>query len=465
MRRGGALAALLAAVVLASLSPTPERPAVAQARRPNIIVIVTDDQAFNTMWVMPKTRRLIARHGITFRNGFAVNPQCCPSRATLLTGQHSHRTKIYKNHPPFGGFVNFRDRSTMATWLNRRGYNTALIGKYMNGYLQKHARYVPPGWDRWVGLIQREKHQRYYRFKTSVDGRLVRYGKGPSQYITDVLSTYATQFVRNTRSPFFLYFNPNAPHPPSTAAPRHENRFRALRPRHRKSFNERDVRDKPRWVRRLPRLGPAGIRTMNLTRERHLRSLLALDDAVANLFRALRRTQRLRNTFILFLSDNGYMFGEHRWDRKQAAYEESTRIPFMVRYDPITRRSRRFDRHLVANLDVAPTVADLANVPAPNVEGRSLLPLLRNPRAPWRQDLLLEHVFEKSGPPTYCGVRTRRYVYIRYETDEEELYDLSRDPAQLRNRANDPLMAGVKAQLRLRLSQLCTPPPPGMSPL
>jgi N-acetylglucosamine-6-sulfatase len=447
-------------------------PASARSR-PSIVLVVTDDQTWNTLWAMPTVQRRLVAHGVTFKNAFVVNSMCCPSRASILTGQYSHSTGVYtNNNRHHGGFRAFRSHegSTIATWLQSAGYRTALVGKYLNDYeFAAKSGYVPRGWSRWVAFA--ERNGQYYDYDLSVDGRIHHYGSSASDYSTDVLSTYAVDFIRRARGPLFLYFAPFAPHGVPEPAPRDETRFSGLRPYRPPNFNERDVSDKPRWLKALPLLSSYQISHLDRFRRRAIASLLAVDDAVRAIIRALRASRRLGHTMIVLTSDNGLAFGEHRWRYKMSPYEESIRVPLVVRYDPLTHGGRT-DRHLALNIDVAPTFAELAGArPTAPVEGRSLLPLLRRrtSAARWRRSFLVEHIVAQPAQgylPAYCAVRTRRYLFVIYQYRTGlpynlELYDLAKDPFELVNRARAPGYAGTRRALKSRLVSLCHPPPPG----
>jgi arylsulfatase A-like enzyme len=454
-----AVAAVSLAVVGGAGGGTGPPPAAATPARPDIVLILTDDQRFDTLFAMHRVRHRLIEHGVKFARGLVPNAKCCPSRASILTGGHSHSTGVYNNTPPHGGFESFDDSSTIATWLNRAGYTTGFVGRYLNGY---EGLYVPPGWDRWVAFSGRDyPYNMTWNYRLNVDGRWRSHGDTPADYATDVLATEAEAFVRRTEGRFFLLFAPYAPHPPAAPAPRHADRFAGIAPWRPPSYDEPDVSDKPSWVRSLPRLSAERREYADALRRRQLASLLAVDQAVGRIVDALRQTGRLGTTLIAFTSDNGYLWGEHRWIDKVVAYEEAIRVPYVVRYDPLVTRPRT-DRHLVANIDLAATFAHLGGVAAPGAEGSSLLPLLADPGTPWRDALLLEHLQAASfPPPTFCGVRTGRHTYVRYRSGAEELYDLHADPYQLRNIASDPGAAGVVRKLRPRLVDECTPPPPG----
>lgn len=423
-----------------------------------IVLIVTDDQRFDTLWAMPTVRRELVRRGASFPEAFVVNPLCCPSRTTILTGRYSHSTGVYRQVPPFGRFEWFRDDSTLATWLHEAGYTTGLFGKYLDGY--QHAGltgYIPPGWDRWAAFI----HSQYVDYALRVDGAVRRYGSAPQDYSTDVLASMTEAFVRETPGPLFVYLAPAAPHGPATPAPGDEGAFADLPPWRPPSYDEADLSDKPAWVRDLwPRGEPQRDHIDELRRNQYA-SLLAVDRAVAGLIDALRDTGRLADTLFIYTSDNGLLWGEHRWRRKEAAYEEAIRVPLVVRWDTggVIPRSR--PDALAANVDLAPTIADAVGIVAPGAEGLSLLPTLRGEPGPIREDLLIEHLAGANPVPTYCAVRSRRWTYVRYATGEEELYDLQADPYELQNLADDPRFADVLHERRARLAELCDPPPPG----
>jgi len=436
-------------------------PAVHAETRPNIVVIVTDDQRWDELDGMPIVHRLLVDKGVTFSNAFVVNPLCCPSRASILTGEYSHTSGVYREIPPYGGFEALHDGSTIATWLDAAGYDTALVGKYIDRYQTPAlSGYVPPGWDRWVAFV----HSQYYDYGLSVDGAIQRYGHEPTDYSTNVLAQYAERFVRSAAGPLFLYFAPAAPHAPATPGPGLVGAPVPVAPPEPPSLDEADVSDKPAWVRRLPRLGPSGIAVEAAFRANQERTLISVDRAVGGIIDALRDTGRLQDTLIMFLSDNGILLGEHRWSKKEAPYEEAIRVPLVVRWDGFGGPQGLVDSHLVLNVDIAQTAAEAAGVSAPGAEGMSLLPLVAGRDPPWRSDFLVEHMRGSNPVPTFCAVRSETSIYVRYSTGEEELYDLRSDPYELVNRAADPSRLGELDAMRQRLAQLCEPPPPGFYP-
>jgi len=458
----------LVAAVAAGVALAPAAGAAEPDERPSILLVLTDDQRWDALGTMPAVQRDLVAHGVTFAEAVAVNPLCCPSRATILTGQYSHTTKVYSNLPPYGGAQWFDDDSTIATWLHDAGYRTGYVGKYLNEYGGSWAPpgidrwFTPPGWDVWLGY-----GAGYYDYTFMVDGLVGRAGTRLADYSTDVFTHEAVSFVREAgERPFFLVYAPYAPHRPATPAARHAGTFASLGPWRPPAWNERNVSDKPGWLRARDPLSPNEIAKGDAFRRRQLESQLAVDEGVGALVGALRASGRLDDTLIVFASDNGITWGEHRLSiRKTSPYEESVRIPLVVRWDG-HMAGPRTDSSIVGNVDLAPTFAEAAGIPAPNVEGRSMLPLLAGSAGSWRREILLEHLQgldgEASEVPTYCGVRGARWKYIAYATREEELYDLRRDPHELRNLAADPRYRPQLEHGRTSVLRLCRPAPPGL---
>ena len=427
---------------------------------PNVLLIVTDDARWDTLWAMPRVKRLLVEHGVTFSHMFVSNSLCCPSRTSILTGDYSHTTGVYRQEPPFGAFQWFNDRSTLATWLHDRGYVTGLFGKYVDAYQSAaHHGYVPPGWDRWMAFIR----SKYYNYGLTIDGVTHHYGSQPSDYATNVLGDAAVSYLQQVRSPFFVEYAPPAPHYPAIPEAKYADRFADLAPWRPPNYDEADMRDKPAYMRALPLLDANARAAIDTFRLDQLRTLRSVDVQVAHMIATLAHTHRLHNTLIIFTSDNGIAWGEHRWDRKEVPYDESLRVPLVIRADSM-HLTPHTDDHLVANIDLAPTVADAVGFPT-QADGRSLVPLLRGTDAtPWRREILLEHVQGTNDVPTFCGFRSTDYLYVRYATGEREIYDLRTDPYELNNLEGTALGRAVEPELAARLAQLCSPVPPGMEP-
>ncbi len=434
---------LLLALILAGCQteqvrkPGPTTPTATD--RPNIVFILTDDMTVRDLRYMPRTRRLLAEQGTTFENAFATYTICCPARSTILRGQYAHNHKIVGNWEPFGGAKKFRrlglDESTIATWLKSAGYETFLAGKYLNDY---EGTYVPPGWDEWYARSGKFSANEY-----NENGRLVR----EDTYIdADLIGYWSMRYLQKPHdNPFFMYLSTHAPHLPHEIAPRHAKAYPNARAPRSPSFNERDISDKPEWIQKRAQ-GPLSrrqIRELNATYREKVRALQAVDEMVEDVYAALESAGELDNTYIFFTADQGYKEGQHRLQGKWTAYEEDIRVPLLVR-GPRVPEGRTL-QHMVLNNDFAPTFAKLAGVDAPGfVDGRSIVPLLGQdtpPEADWRQRFLVENFrseLPKGTPsrvPGYKAVRTKDAVYIEYYTDpiERELYDLEKDPYQLRN--------------------------------
>jgi arylsulfatase A-like enzyme len=282
------------------------------------------------------------------------------------------------------------------------------------------------------------------------------YGTSDAQYSTDVLAAKAVRFIAAGRAdqPFFLYFAPNAPHFPSTPAARHAGRFTDVSAWRPPAFAESDVSDKPAWLRALE-FGPAQEAFADAFRVGQLESLLAVDEAVGAILRAVRATGRERETVIVFTSDNGHLWGEHRVVGKACAYEEAIRVPLVIRHPALAPLGRHEDRFAL-NIDLAPTLLELAGVPVPaDAEGRSLVRVLDATEREWRDDFLIEAWQGDSSPvPDFAGVRTARWKWVEYATGERELYDLEQDPDELVSRDTNPATEAVRRGLATRLREL-----------
>jgi N-acetylglucosamine-6-sulfatase len=458
------LVALAVALFAVAGMGTAVPPAAGQAEpeRPNIVFILTDDQRWDTVrGFMPIVEAELLAKGLEFENTYATNPLCCPSRATILTGLYAINHGVWDNHNgPHGGFAAMDDTSTIATWLDDAGYNTAMIGKYQNGYDATGGTYIPPGWDEWFILMDGN----YYNY-TITDNGVPRYI--PSIYSTDLFATEADTFIRHAPAdePFFLMFTPRAPHGPYTPANRHNGAFADREPYRSPSWLEANVKDKPAWIRRLEPYEDYEIDTFDKEQIDSLESLLAVDEAVGRILDALEDTGRLENTLIVFTSDNGYEWGEHRYWGKNTPYESSLRLPLIMRWDAGGIVPESTTSAVVSNLDFAPTFAAVAGVTPPTpVDGLSLARFFADPNAQFgRKGVLVEHTLGGKLVPAYCGWRTEDELYVRYETGEEEYYRYSTDPHELRNLASKPSMSDLVARYRSITRLRCRPLPIGMS--
>ncbi len=416
--------------------------------RPNFVVIVGDDLDLNlgTLESMPNLQRLLVQQGLSLSDFFVTNSLCGPSRATLLRGQYTHSHEVVSNQEPSGGFERFlrmgHESSTLATWLQGAGYRTMLVGKYLNGYPAGGSRtHRPPGWSEFVSPVDDEAYKGF-NYRMNENGRIVSYGEGTRDYLTDVLSRKAEDLLRRSGGPFFMYLTPYAPHHPATPAPRHDRLFGGARVPRTPSFNEADVSDKP-----APRSALSGseIDDIDALYRSRLQSMQAVDEMITRVFEVLENNGRMGDTYVFFTSDNGFHMGQHRLrPQKATPYEEDVRVPLIVR-GPGIPAGETLSGYLAGNVDLAPTLAELAEVETPHfVDGRSLVPLLRGARpAPgtWRQAFLLEQYSDeglvapspRSAQPVFVGLRTLRYKYVEYWTGVREIYDLASDPYELSN--------------------------------
>jgi N-acetylglucosamine-6-sulfatase len=456
------LAAMVGDAALARAEPRTEPP--------NIVVVVTDDQALGSLTprTMPRTWRLLVRRGSRFTNAIVTTPLCCPSRASLLTGQYGHNNGVLHNN--YGELRG--KRNTLPVWLSRADYRTAHVGKYLNNYtaVPGPATKPAPGWQQWRTLID----NRYYGYDMSINGRRVHFGTGPRDYVTRVLGRQAATVVRRyaPRSrPLYLQLDQWAPHPgapdqtgncaqSAVPDPRDADRFRSATLPQRPSFNESDVTDKPSFIRALPQLDSDRVEWATRRHRCALASLLAVDRSIAKVYRELRRADEVRNTVFLLTSDNAVFFGEHRIvGGKQFPYEEATRVPLVMRVPARFRRQRppiRRIRAPVANIDLSPTLLKIAGARPcrrPRAcrvqDGRSLLSLLRGRTTfPTDRGLGLEIQMPASRVARVCayrGIRTPEAVYVDYTrlkdpdsggcvlANQHERYDLSADPFELDN--------------------------------
>lgn len=430
---------------------------------PNIVIILTDDMDNALTPYMPKTNQLIGEQGATFSNFFIPTPLCCPSRTSILRGQYSHNTDILENSPGFARFFKLKEEEdTLNVWLHKAGYRTALYGKYLNNYPVNAGRnYVPPGWTDWGAFLGTDyEGDLYYNYTMSENGTLVQYGDTPEDYSTDVIQKKSLTFIDDSfkaDSSLFLFVSVYAPHGPATPAPRHADLNANLTYPQSPSFGEEDLSDKPQVIRALSETGDDFDEgdANNYFRAR-VNAVQAVDELVANIVQSLEQHGQLDNTYIFFVSDNGFHLGEHKIPSgKGTAYEEDIRVPMMVRgpgIEPGTQITQ-----ITANIDLAPTIADIVGVRIPDfVDGRSFLPCMQGKDIKWRNGLLIEfgYVVDKTfsdilkDPETdnllvgveggkFRGIRGEDYVYVEYDDGELEFYDLNADPYELQNLAGE----------------------------
>jgi len=457
--------------------PVAEREEPARSA-PNIVVVMTDDQTTSTFnsEVMPYTYGLFEDEGVIATEAIASPPLCCPARAGFLTGQYAHNHGVTTNDP---GYQSLKDpENTLPVWLQRAGYKTGLIGKYLSNYELVGDAQPAPGWDRWFSIMG---YAGYQDFEVSDDGERIR----PDGYASTVLSEQAADFVADSAGddepPFFLWLAYNAPHtvapgsaePCSGASPQPENAadyepFAAAPLPEPASFDEADISDKGRWVSRRRPFDAADIAEITQRWRCTLASLQSVDRGVETVVDALEQSGELNETLIVYLSDNGYFFGEHRLpEDKRLPYEPALRIPMAFLPPGGAEQEGGELSTLTSNVDLAATFldyagaqpcADQAGTDCRALDGLSQRPALEGAEQPRAGDRAIPISLTESF--TYDAIRTPGYLYMELRADRDgelprrgaELYDLRADPDQLENLiATD---RGGSAALRKRLARL-----------
>jgi N-acetylglucosamine-6-sulfatase len=447
-----------------SSSPVPQR----AAAKPNIVFVLTDDLSSDLVQYMPHVLGL-ERQGTTFSNYFVVDSLCCPSRSSIFTGQYPHDDGVFTNEGPDGGYAAFnrhRDAGkSFAVTLHRAGYRTALMGKYLNGYQPTYRH--PRGWDEWdvAGNGYPE-----FNYRLNENGRLRDYGDAPHDYLTDVLSGKAADFIdrsATTGQPFALEVATFAPHHPWTPAPRDQNTFPTLRAPRGKVF-DRTPTNAPRWLASNPRLSATDVREIDNGYRKRVESVQSLDLMIGHLEQQLRATNQLANTYFVFSSDNGLHMGQYRlMPGKQTAFDTDIRVPLVVTGPHVPAGVTV--SAMTSSIDLAPTFAEIGGTElADHPDGMSLLALWHGsaPPSTWPKAVLVEHhgpdmlpgdpdrQSHRSGdPPSYEAIRTPTAAYVEYDTGEREYYNLARDPSELHNVAKTAPPARI-AELHAQLHAL-----------
>lgn len=512
-----------------------------EGQKPNFVVIQTDDQTIDSLYatftppggqpvqVMPNTLALIGEKGVSLTRYYVSYPLCCPSRVSLLTGRYAHNHNVRGNVQPNGGYFGFSFRgansNNVATWLQGAGYRTVHIGKFLNGYGDEpydNGTTVPPGWSAWHTTLKADTNHYFYGYQLNNNGVVEgpygdsgswdtrEYGEEsrddfgcplaplngrPCLYETDVFNRIASEELLGTPpgTPFYLQLDYTAPHGDfrrpagPEPAPRHYNSFAGARLPHNRQqgVNEGNVADKPRFIREAPFLSPTELHTYRVYYEKQLESLRAIDEGVKQVVDTLGAIGQLRNTYIIFTSDNGFFFGEHRLTGgKFIAYEPATHLPFLMRGPGIKPGTTTGE--LAMNIDIAPTILELAGVTATkSVDGRSLVPYVTDTTLRSRRPLLFESFVETNDvnangqepaetasssaatssqseatasivapPKDYVGIRYGAWKYIEWPSGEKELYDITKDQYELNNLARDKNYAPIRNFLRNHLFEL-----------
>jgi N-acetylglucosamine-6-sulfatase len=488
-----ALAAIGAGAVSTGARQPPKPPKVLQgllpvspgggdqpAARPNIVFVLTDDLSMDLLRYMPRVKAM-ERHGLTFQNYFVSDSLCCPSRSSIFTGDFPHDTHVFTNFGPEGGFRAFYEHGdqdrTFALALQRAGYRTGMMGKYLNGYMDVagaatdgsrsnvvRPTYVPPGWNQWdvAGWGYPE-----FNYRMNEDGSIHAFGDLPSDYLTDVLADKGVDFINHAAAadqPFFLDLATFAPHYPYTPAPRDAADFPGLHAPRPPSFNRLPTHA-PSWLRGHHRLRHRQLARINTVFRRRAQDVQSVDRMIGRIEAALRANGIAGNTYLVFSSDNGLHTGQYRlMPGKLTAFDSDIHVPLVVVGPGVPAGART--GAMAENVDLAKTFAGLAGTTMDG-DGHSLEPLLRGGTpSGWRNAVLIEHHgprlsrhdpdFQQraSGNPwTYEAMRTRSFLYVEYADGEREFYDLRRDPFELHN-ISFLLTPAERSRLHAELSAL-----------
>lgn len=409
----------------------------------NVIFILSDDHRYDFMSFMGRPRFLktpnldrMASEGAHLKNAFVTTSLCSPSRASILTGQYSHKHGVVDNDS-----MAFPDSIYFPQYLQKAGYETAFMGKWHMGNQSDEPR---KGFDRWISFRGQGV---YYNPEFNIDGKEVK----REGYVTDLLTEYAVEWLKQPREePFFLYLSHKAVHAMFEPAKRHLGMYENEKIDYPASManTEQNYRDKPHWVQ-AQRYGWHGVDFMyqgqmdfDTFYRRYCETLLSLDESVGGVLDCLNETGLDKSTVVIYMGDNGFCLGEHGLIDKRQMYEESIRIPLLAYSPGYIPASSKVD-HMVQNIDIAPTILHAAGLQKPgNMDGTSFLPLLEGKNIPWRKEIYYEYFWERPFPhtPTVFGIRTDQYKYMTYHGiwDLDEFYDLQMDPHEMHNLINEP---------------------------
>jgi N-acetylglucosamine-6-sulfatase len=467
-------------------------------------MFTTDDQTLRDMIAMPRTTNLIGGQGTNFQRAFVSFPLCCPSRISVQTGQYAHNHHVLGNTPPSGGYQRFNDTNDLPIWLQTAGYRTIHVGKMPNGFpAPQGPTYVPPGWGPCPGGLPTPQCRgefygflgpgsSYFGFQLNENGVVKQYDS--DEYQTDVYADLAVEAIDNhtqnhAGAPLYMQVQFFAPHDPNQPATRHLGAFSTAPLPVDKSFNEKDFKDKPPWLKRVRRLGFGLISKITNRYRGRLETLLAVDEAIERIVAELQAEGQLGNTYMIFTSDNGFMQGQHRLHQgKFVPYEPSIQVPLLIRGPGIPPGG--ISKELVSNIDLTATILELTGAPAGlTQDGRSILPFARDPGLKTTRPILLEtgppgaigEIASASGTrrqarlsryvknldldrsaqiarvitaPRYRAIRTRRYLLVKYGDRGRELYDLRKDRLEVNSFYTDARYKAVRKFMLKALAKL-----------
>lgn len=442
-------------------------------RQPNIIFILTDDYSASLVGFMPNLKAM-QKEGVTFSNYFVSNSLCCPSRASIFTGMLPHNTGVQTNSKPDGGYEVYMEKGNAAesfcVSLQTAGYKTAMMGKFMNGYIPRQDS-APMGWSDW--FVAGNGYDNF-NYDINCNGKVLHFGKRAEDYLTDVLSARTDSLIKAwSNHPFFIEIATFTPHAPFTPAPRHENLFKHEQAPRTPVFNLRVDSAAPRWLKELDPLSEKQIDKLDHIFRKRLQCIMSIDEMLGHIRKVLNETGAAANTYIFFSSDNGYHLGDYGlFHGKQTPFDIDVRVPLIV-VGPGVAQGYGQDE-IVSNIDLAPTFAAMAGIPMNgDPDGHDIGHLLKDintRKTEWRNFAIIEHKapkFDRKDPdrqdtedgrlPTYTALRFRDLLYVEYETGERSCYDLKTDPSEIKNIYPD-LPVTMQKQLHdiLLASRNCT---------
>lgn len=432
-------ATILSMLVLAGCGDSPQPTASESANQPNIIFVLIDDQRLDFLssrghpWIKTPNIDELVERSLYFDRAYVTTSLCSPSRASILTGQYAHTHRVIDNDTEIPAGT-----PTFPQELQKSGYRTAFVGKWHMGGANDMPR---PGFDYWASF----RGQGVYTDpELNIDGERVQ----RTGYTPDVLTELSVSFIeeqQDSEEPYFLYLSHKSIHEPFTPAPRHEGAYADLEvPR---PGDDEDFSGKPEWLKRQRQSWHGADRDFSRPGsqyadyqeffQRYSECMLAVDDSIGKITATLKELGQLEDTVIIYYSDNGYMIGEHGLIDKRVMYEESIRVPAFIHW-PAQIQRPGVNSEFILNVDIGPTILDLAGVTKPEtMHGQSFLPLVTGGAVDWREDFVYEYFIDPKAvqTPTIFGLRNKQYSYMTYHGvwDAYELYDMEQDPNQLNN--------------------------------
>lgn len=432
----------------------------------NVVLLLADDLDWGAFNEVPRLKALRDK-GTALTNFVVTDSLCCPSRTSIFRSQFVHNHKVLSNVPETGGgWSKFNSlhlqRDCLPTWLQSKGVATSLVGKYLNGFPKgaPTPNFVPPGFTNFITSVSLNQSYKGYNYVLNENGKLRKYGKAPTDYINDVLTSQAAKIIATSTTPFFLEFASYSPHTPAPVAPRNVGSHAGASVPRNPAYNARGI-DEPAWLRAIPAIGSKRLSNLDNLWTRRLEATESFADSYDALTAQLEASGHSRDTLIIVTSDNGYHVATHRLPSgKQTPYREDSVVPAVL-IGPGIKAGAVIDQ-MTSTIDLAPTIAQLQGVQPPAwIDGRSLLPLLDGTADPaWRTGILTENLaktkkgdpdFNPFEPPMFRALRTPSWLYVEYSDKTRQLIDLVNDPYEVNNviRTTDPsITAQLSAQLR-----------------